>query len=82
MAGGDCTCVIGHVDPPGVWLVSVNGSIACFKAHTSSIGGDNPRSMLRHTDRKKVEQQLYSLQATSNSGYGDVSHYFHSLYKL
>ena len=82
--------VIGFVDPPGVWLVVVNDSIACFNMSTSTTGDPLQSSKLslpptRREVRKLLQELLNRSRSTSaakDHGYKDINHYLHNLTKL
>ena len=78
VAGGD-SAVIGFVEPPGVWLVVVNGSIACFNHRCfntnispSLASCSSPLLQLSiPPTRKEVKQLLQDLLARSRSTDGN-----------
>ena len=92
MAGGDSVAVIGSVDPPGVWLVVFNDSIACLNTNHSS-SHDQLRLSIPPT-RKEVKRLLVDLLAwsrstgggnvnpTADSGYLDINNFLHNLTKI
>jgi hypothetical protein len=87
VAGDGDSAVIGLVDPPGVWLVVVNDSIACLNTNPSQLRLSIPPT------RKEVEQVLQNLldrsrstgggdDSTTDSGYLDINRFLHNLTKI
>ena len=67
VAGGE-SAVIGFVEPPGVWLVVVNGSIACLNINYPSAASSNPLLQLSMSStRKEVKQLLQDIHGQSRS---------------
>ena len=93
MACGDSVAVIGLVDPPGVWLVVFNESIACLNTNPS-IASSQLQLSIPPTTRKEVKQLLVDLLArsrstgdrsvnpTADSGYLDINNFLHNLTKI
>ena len=90
MACGDSVAVIGLVDPPGVWLVVFNESIACLNTNPSS----SQLQLSTPPTKKEVKQLLVDLLArsrstgdgnvnpTADSGYLDINNFLHNLTKI